>query len=152
LKRAFTIFVLLLISSAFYGQRISKKEASRIVQSAITSLRNNDTASFVALWYIDDSPWPYHDRVYSKKNAVSEFGYLREFMDTALVSYMAVDHIDIDRENSNGLPLRSGQRIVRVWFRYGDYYYKGFGFHLEYINRQWMVRFTPDTSTLLTRS
>lgn len=44
-----------------YGQqKLSKKEATKILEKAWNAVKASDTTEFIKLWYVDKAQWPYH--------------------------------------------------------------------------------------------
>ena len=130
-----------------FGQKISKKEARQILDKTFGYLKTNDTASFVSLWYLDDTPRPYNKKVYMRQNAVEEFIELKSFLDTALAKNLPFDEIDVEKMDS--YEKYKVKYKIKGWFKYDEKqkYYKGYGFLIDYINGKWVFRFTAETST-----
>lgn len=149
MKKIFTIAIICLsLATATFGQKLKKKEATQILQTALTSLKNSDSATFVKLWYFDGTAAPYHQKPFTEKTAMSYFHYLREFVDTALTRNLNIDDIEISKVEADQQALNFGKYNIRGWFKYTDKYFKGFGFFLDYIDDKWVVRYIPDTATL----
>ena len=148
MKRTFTITIILFcFLTTASAQKIKKAEARRILETAIATLKSSDSASFVHLWFIDGKPAPFHNNPFTGKTAMSYFYYLREFVDTALINNLKIYDIEVSRLNAVQQAQNFGKYNIKVWFRYSDKYYKGFGFFVDYINEKWVVRYIPDTST-----
>jgi hypothetical protein len=128
--------------------KLKKKQATQILQTALTSLKNADSVTFVKLWYFDGTAAPYHQNPFTEKSAMSYFHYLREFVDTALTRNLKIDDIEIYKVDADQQALNFGKYNAKAWFKYNDKYFKGFGFFLDYIDDKWVVRYIPDTSTL----
>ena len=150
-KLLIATIALIFVATDVHGQKLRKAEARLIIETAINSLKSGDSTAFVELWHIDNTPAPYHDHPFTEKTAFSYYHYLREFVDTALAQNLEADHIDISKVEAEQRALNFGKYKIKVWFKNTDWYFKGFGFFVEYIDDKWLVRYIPDTSTL-TRS
>lgn len=149
MKKVFsTAIICLSISGVLYGQKLSKKQARQILETAVTCLKTSDTTTFANLWYFDNTPAPFHTKSFTEQTATSYFHYLREFVDTALAQNLLIDDIEISKVAADQQALNFGKYNIKAWFKYNEKYYKGFGFFLDYINDKWVVRYIPDTSTL----
>lgn len=150
MKKVFTTStVLICILTSAYGQKLRNAQAKQILETAISSLKTSDSAAFVRLWHFDGKPAPYHNSPFTEKSAMSYFYYLREFVDTALIKNLKIDAIEITKVGAEQRALNFGRYNVKVWFKYTDTYFKGFGFFVDYIDNKWLVRYIPDTSTLI---
>lgn len=147
-----TTFICLLLVTTSYGQKLNKKQANQILQTALSSLKNSDSATFVKLWHFDGTAAPYHKTPFTEQSAITYFHYLREFVDTALTMNLKIDHIEIYKVDAEQSALNFGKYNAKAWFKYNNSYFKGFGFFLDYIDNKWLVRYIPDTSTLTRQS
>jgi hypothetical protein len=147
MKKIITLTVICLtITLNSFGQKISKKEAQLILDKTLGYLKTNDTASFVNLWYFDETPRPYNKKVYKRQDAVEEFIALKSFLDTALTKSLPFDEIDVEKMDS--YDQYKVKYKIKAWFKYDDSkkYYKGYGFLIDNINGKWVFRFTAETS------
>ena len=147
MKKIFTLTAICLtITLNSFGQKIAKKEAQQILDKTLSYLKTNDTASFVNLWYFDDTPRPYNKKVYKRQDAVEEFIMLKSFLDTALTKNLPFDEIDVEKMDS--YDQYKVKYKIKAWFKYDDNkkYYKGYGFLIDNINGKWVFRFTGETS------
>ena len=148
MKKIITLTAICLtITINSFGQKISKKEAQQILEKSLGYLKTNDTASFVNLWYFDETPRPYNKNIYSRRNAVEEFIMLKSFLDTALTKNLPFDEIDVEKLDS--FDKYKVKYKIKGWFKYDEKksYYKGYGFLIANINGKWVFRFTAETST-----
>jgi len=149
MKKIFlTTSVCLLLLLVAQGQTMHKKDAQQILEHALRYLKTSDTASFINLWLLDDSPYPFHQHPFTVEDVKNDFAHLKVFLDTALAQNYKIDHIEIEKEESKNKNERLGEYLVKAWFKYNEHYYKGFGFYVEYKNERWVVRFSPDTSSM----
>jgi hypothetical protein len=144
-KVFFPAFFALLVATNLSAQRLPKKTAKELMEKCFTSLQTSDTVAFVSLWQPNDSPWPYHERPFTKKELISTFIQMQQFLDTALTENMALYSFDVERADS----VVGTRYTIRVWFKYNPYYYKGYGLHVDYIGDKWVCRFYPDTSYII---
>jgi hypothetical protein len=143
-----TAIALFCILTNVHGQKIRKAQARQILETAINCLKTSDSLSFVKLWYFDCRPAPGHDHPFTERSVMLYFHYLREFVDTALIRNLKIEEIEISKVSQEQRESGFGRYNIKVWFKYTDKYFKGFGFFVDYINNKWVVRDIPDTSTL----
>ncbi|MES2680130.1 MAG: hypothetical protein V4635_09610 [Bacteroidota bacterium] len=149
MKKIFiTSIICLCISTALYGQKLTKKQARQILGKAISSLQSSDSTTFVSLWHFSGTPPACDNHPFTEKTAITYYHYLREFLDTALTHNLKIDNIDIEKTDAEQQALNFGKYNIKAWFKYADKYYKGFGFYMDFIEGKWVVRFSPDTSTM----
>jgi hypothetical protein len=151
MKAVTIILIALVISTTATAQRMTKKVAREIIEKSLTCLKTGDTATFISMWKLDDMKWPYHDRAFQKKDVIANFKFMREFIDTAVIQNLPIDEIEIEPfflTDSVETPI---SHTIRVWFRYNDLYFKGYGLHMQYIDDRWFARFDPDTSIIKRR-
>jgi hypothetical protein len=135
----------LLLAANLSAQHLPKKTAKEMMEKCFASLRTSDTATFVSLWQLNDSPWPYHDRMFTKEDLIPTFIQMKQFLDTALNEDMEMYSFDLERAD----PVVGTRYTIRVWFKYNPHYYKGCGLHVDYIGDKWVCRFYPDTSYMV---
>jgi len=143
-----TTIAIICILTNVHGQKLKKAQAKKIIEISINCLKTSDSSSFVRLWYFDGKPAPYHDNPFTEKSAMLYFHYIKEFIDSALINNLRIDDIEVSKVNSEQRALNFGKYNIKVWFKYNDNYFKGFGFFVDYIDEKWLVRYIPDTSTL----
>ena len=149
MKKIYTTLFCLVLASAAIGQTLRKKEAKQILQGAFTALQNNDSAAFVKLWHFDGKAGPYQKQKFSEQTALSYFHYMQSFLDTALTRKLEIRSIEVERLRGSEKDKGFGKYNVKAWYSYTDTYFKGFGLYLDYIDNKWMVKYVPDTSTLV---
>jgi hypothetical protein len=147
MKKIFTIILSLSLTTTAWGQKLRKKQADHILQTALSSLKNGDSTAFVKLWYFDGTAAPYRQKPFTEQTAMFYFHYLKEFVDTALLCNLKIDELEISKVGAEQRALNFGKYNIKAWFKYNDNYFKGFGFFLDYIDDKWVVRYIPDTST-----
>jgi hypothetical protein len=151
MKTIFTTTIMLIcVLTNASGQKLKKAQARQILETAITTLKTSDSAAFVRLWHIDGKPAPFHDNPFTEKSATTYFYYIREFVDTALTKNLKIDDVEVSKVCAEQQALNFGKYNIKVWFKYTDKYFKGFGFFVDYIDDKWVVRFIPETSTRTT--
>jgi len=133
------------------AQKLSKKEAKQMLDKTLTCLKNNDTTTFINLWYVDNAVWPYHERPFQTEDVKDHFEGLREFLDTALAQDFKIETIEIEKQNKNDTNYCAQYKIM-AGFRYTRFYGKGIAFNVDLINGKWLYRFEPDYSTISSKS
>ena len=143
-------FGLIFAAQISNAQKISKQEASYLLEKAVTCLKNNDTAAFVNLWYLDNSGRPYDNTAFTKKDIIGEFNELKLFLDTAIKNNLTFDYVEIkdEKEISKHKANQFSSNKILAWYLYDAKrkYYKGFGVRSAFINKQWLFRFTMQYS------
>ncbi|MBK5285238.1 MAG: hypothetical protein JJE25_07520 [Bacteroidia bacterium] len=147
-KIIITAIIYILLSPIAHAQAITKKDARHLLEQALTYLKTSDTTSFINLWRLDDAPYPYHQRPYTRADVIGDFNQLKVFLDTALKQNLTIDNIEIEQAMQKDTAKNFGEYKIKAWFRYDEHYYKGFGFYVEYKNNKWVIRFSPDTSVM----
>ncbi len=144
--RLTTLLVLTLMFQLSFGQKISKKESTELLEKTVASLKNNDTAAFASLWYLDNIGRPYDQSLFTRKDIVEEFNELKVFLDTALAKNMKFDYVDV--ENISNWEKYKVKYKIKAWYLYDAKrkYYKGFGVLVGYIDNKWVYRFTFEES------
>jgi hypothetical protein len=137
------------ITSIVSAQDLTKKHANQILEKSIIYLKTSDSVSFIALWKIDDTPRPYHQKPFTEQDALNYFHYLKEFLDTALTHNFNINNIEVRRTSKREQSMKFGKYNIRAWFKYDQNYYKGFGYYLDFSENKWVIRFAPDTSILI---
>lgn len=146
------IIVLALICNAqiSLAQKISKQEANALLEKAVTFLKNNDTAAFVNLWYLDNSVRPYDNTTFTKNDIIAEFNELKLFLDTAIKNNLSFDYIEIrdEKDVSKHKANNVSSNKLLAWYLYDakHKYYKGFGVRSIYMNNRWLFRFNMQYS------
>ena len=102
--------------------KINKKDAKSLLDKAFTCIKNSDTNSFVSMWLLDNSDWPYHKRPFNKRDIKSDFHELKIFLDTAITQNLKFDDVEIEKETTQEM-LQFGQYNIKAWFRYDKHYF-----------------------------
>ena len=144
--RLTTLIITTLMFQLSFGQKVSKKEATALLEKTVASLKNNDTTAFASLWYLDNIGRPYDQSLFTKKDIVKEFNELKVFLDTALVTNMKFDYVDV--ETISKWEKYRVKYKIKAWYLYDTKckYYKGFGVLVDYIDNKWVYRFTFEQS------
>ena len=144
MKKAFIGFAIcFIVNSNLFSQSISKTEASEIFQKTLNSLTSNDTASFIDLWYVDNTaPLFNKNKPYGKPAIIEEFKNLQSFLVVPLVKKMPFERIEITETNG---PLLSKYKI-KAYFKIDDHLQLGYGFLVDYIDNKWFLRWHGETT------
>ncbi len=145
-KSTLLLGICLSLTVITYGQKLSKKEARQILEKAWNCVKTSDTLGFVKLWIIDNKQWPYHAESFDAKQVELNFLGFKEFFDTALAKNMKFDEVECDTVEHIDPHYDFSKYYIKAWFKYNNNYRKGFGFYMDYINKQWLIRFSPDYS------
>ena len=129
-----------------FGQKISKKEATQLLEKTITCFKTGDTTSFVNMWYLDKTGRPYDETVFTRQDAIQEFNELKVFLDSALTKNMTFDYVDVEKFDWVKYKVKYK---IKAWFKYDDKrkYYKGYGVLIDFVDGKWFFRFTFEQST-----
>lgn len=128
-----------------FGQKISKEEAQILLDKAFTALKNSDSTSFLNLWVFDNSTNLADKKPFTAQDAQAEFKKIKVFLDTALMTNMKIDEIEI-----NEMSKELGAKYkIKVYYKYNTQtnYIKAVGYRIDYINKKWVFRFHPEYTT-----
>ncbi len=128
------------------GQKLSKKEAKKILENAWTCIKNSDTSSFIKMWAMDAQQWPYHTVPFDVQQIKINYYDFKSYFDTALAKNMKFDAVECDTVELNDPHRSFAKYYIRAWFKNTPTFKKGFGFYMDYINNKWLIRFSPDYS------
>jgi hypothetical protein len=145
--RLTTLIALTLMFQLSFGQKISKREATELLEKTVASLKANDTTAFASLWYLDSIGRPYDKSLFTRQDIREEFNELKIFLDTALAKNMPFDYVDV--EKISHWEKYKVKYKIKAWYLYDAKrkYYKGFGVLIAYIDNKWVYRFTFEQST-----
>jgi len=152
MKKAIILSIICLSGSIFVsGQAtLSKKESRQILEKAWDAVKASDTAAFVKLWAIDDKQWPFHGgKLFTVKDIKDNFEDFRSYFDTALVKKLKFDEVESDTVEHIDPHYDYAKYYIKAWFKYSPTQRSGFGFYMDYVNKQWLIRFAPDYSNII---
>lgn len=132
------------------AQTLNKDDAARLFEKTFSYLKNNDTASFIKLWKLDNAAWPYHNRPFEDIDVIKHFEAIKIFLDSALIQNLKIESIDVEKQDANDKKYFAPYKIT-AWFRYKKSLVKGIAFYVEFIDGKWKYRFSPDYTTISSR-
>jgi hypothetical protein len=139
--------ICLSLSLVSYGQKLTKKESRKILEKAWNDVKKSDTADFIKLWVIDQTQWPYHGgQRFGEKEIKENFADFRSYFDSALVKNLKLEDVECDTVEHNDPHYSFSKYYIRGMFKYSNTHKRGFGFYMDYVNKQWLIRFSPDYS------
>lgn len=138
------VFICALSLTFTQAQTLSKKEARQILEKAWDCLKTSDTSSFVNLWQ-PQSFASVLEQTYVRQQALDNFSFLNQFLDTALSRNPKISDVEIEEHN---LKDTDTKYWIKAWFKYTENDYTGFGFYIAYKNGKWIVRDKPSTSIM----
>ena len=149
MKKTALVSIFLFVALHISSQTLSKNEADKLLYKTLTYLKTNDTATFIGMWHLDGAKWPYHERAFDKRDVKEDFKELRKFLDTALTENYKIEDIEVEKQDKNDKDYITAYKI-KAWFKYNDddTYTKGMGFNVDYINKKWCYRYSPDYSII----
>jgi hypothetical protein len=139
-----TLTITLFSISNIQAQKLSAHSAGKLFHKTIACLKTNDTITFVGQWFFDNMPWPDNNATFDHRNAGTNFGVLKKFIDSALRNNMSIDKIEIEKENPGNKTTYYAQYKITAWFNYSASLRKGIAFNVDYTNGKWVYRFQPD--------
>jgi hypothetical protein len=129
------------------GQKLSKKQSKEILEKAWKCVRTSDTAGFIKLWILDDKQWPYHNgQKYDVEQIRYNFADFKSYFDTALMKNLNIDEVESDTIEHNDPHHDFATYYIKAWFKYSKNHRRGFGFYMDFVNKEWHIRFSPDYS------
>jgi hypothetical protein len=140
--------ICLSVTFASFGQKLSKKDSRKIVETVWGYVKTNDTASFRKMWAMDGQQWPYHTVPFDVQQIQFNFQDFKSYFDTALAKNMKIDEVECDTVEYNDPHRGFSKYYIKGWFKYSNTYKKGFGFYMDYVNNKWLIRFSPDYSVV----
>ena len=146
MKKVIVLFVICLaFTFNMSGQKISSEQAKVLFEKAFTSLKNSDTTAFINLWSFDNTIPLGNKKAFTKEDAKDVFKELKVFLDTALITQMEIDEIEITGSNKE----LGAKYKIKAYFKYNKEtnYIKAVGFRIDYINKKWVFRFHPEYTT-----
>lgn len=133
-------------------QKLTKKEATKILEAAWNDVKNSDTADFIKLWVLDDMQWPYHGgEKFTVKDVKYNFEDFRSYFDSALIRKLKFSQVEYDTNDHSDPHYDFGKYYIKAWFKYSNTHSRGFGFYMDYVNNQWLIRFAPDYSDVTSK-
>lgn len=134
------------LTAISYGQqKLSKKEATKILERAWDDVKKVDTADFIKLWVIDETQWPYHGgQKFGAKDIKTNFLDFRTYFDSALVKKLKFNDVVCDTLEHSDPHHDFAKYYIKATFKYSNTHTRGFGFFMDYVNGQWLIRFSPD--------
>lgn len=146
---------LILLSGIFIGlstltyaqQKLSKKDGQKILETAISCVKKNDTAGFIKLWALDDKQWPYHGgAMFTRQEILNNFAAFKLFFDEPIAKNLKFESVICDTV-AMGDPHRDFSKYyIRGTYKLSNNTKKGVGFFMDYVGDKWLVRFSPDYS------
>jgi len=118
------------------SQTLTQNEARDFFQKTFHSLRNSDTASFVDLWYLDQTGNPHDNTVFDRQQLVSNFKELQLFLTVPLVKGLPFEEIEITEMPA----IIKAKYKIKAYFKIDDNLSLAYGFLLDYINGKWVFR------------
>ncbi len=138
--------ILMFIAGISTGQKLTKKDSKKILESVWNDVKTNDTASFRKMWAMDGQQWPYHTVPFDVQQIRINFQDFKSYFDTALIKNMKIEDVECDSVTINDPHRGFSKYYIRGWFKYSSTFKKGFGFYMDYLNSKWLIRFSPDYS------
>lgn len=137
--------ICLCLAVASYGQTLTKKESSKILETALADVKKSDTSGFIKLWVMDGSQWPYHGgQKFSVNDIKDNYQDFKAYFDSALVNNLKFAGMQCDTIAHDDPHYEYAKYYIKAWFKYSSTHTRGFGFYMDYVNNQWLVRYSPD--------
>lgn len=146
LKSILILFALCLTLAPANAQKLSKKEATQILNQGWDYAKSNDSIAFLTLYSLNDANSMQHRRPKSIEEVYTYCTMIHAWLDTAITRNLKIKSIEIEEMNLEGT---DAQYWIKAWFQYDKNYNKGFGFYMAYFNDAWYVRDCPSTSLVL---
>jgi hypothetical protein len=140
-KISFQLICLTLTVNVF-GQTISQKEATELLKKSLNCLRTSDTASFVGLWYLDNSSRTPDNAIFDRQQLVQEFRKLQQFLVVPLFRESSFDEIEFEEMPA----VFKAKYKIKAYFKIDKKLTLGYGFLLDYINGKWTFRWHGETT------
>ncbi len=151
MKKISILLIFFWLTWTVNGQTLSKQDAKELFNKTLSCLKKSDSSSFMKLWYIDHSVWPYHERPFDAQDIHANFEVMQQFIDTALKQNFEIASIDIEKQDKKDLKNYLATYKIQAWFKYSKTYQKGIGFNVDFINGKWHYRYSPDYSTITSK-
>ena len=128
------IFVLFFISA--HAQKINETEAQQFLERVWSYLKTSDSVAFINLWPVEDSAWQTMNAP-AGINYMESFHRLKKFLSPAITSNLAIDHVVVGAENTQGTE-------ITAMLKPREHAYLGFTFHVAFVNDKWIPRGKPN--------
>jgi hypothetical protein len=145
-KTIFLLFALCFTIASAKAQKLSKKEATQILNQGWDYAKSHDSIAFSKLYSLNDDNSMQHRRPKSVEEVYTYCKIIHTWLDTAITRNLKIKSIEMEEMNLEGT---DAQYWIKAWFQYDKNYYKGFGFYIAYFNDAWYVRDCPSTSRLI---
>lgn len=143
---------LCLVAAGYAQPKLNKKEATKILKRAWEDVKKSDTADFVKLWVLDNVQWPYHGgQKFDRKDVYANYRDFRSYFDTALIKNLKLEDVGCDTVEHNDPHYEYAKYYIHASFKFSKTHSRGFGFYMDYVNKEWLVRFSPEYSDQTTR-
>lgn len=153
MKKTITLLsICLSLTMVTYGQKLSKKDGTKILERAWNDVKTSDTADFIKLWVIDEKQWPYHaGQKFTAKDVRINFADFKSYFDSAIINKLKFDKVECDTLEHSDPHYEFAKYYIKAWFKYSKTHSRGFGFYMDYVNNQWYIRFSPDYSDVTSK-
>jgi hypothetical protein len=148
MKKAITLSIICYcLSGIVNAQQLNKKESREILERVWNCVKASDSSCFIKNWAVTNDQWPYHGgKPFTINDIKDNFYDFKVYFDSALTKNMKFDEVESDtvaRDDPHGY---FSKYYIRAWFKYSNSYRKGFGFYMDFVNKEWLIRFSPDYS------
>lgn len=119
------------------GQEISPDIAKDLLTKTAKYARTSDSVSFASLWYLDNTPAAYDNKVFTRQQVMEEYHTLKSFIDAADKEKLVFDSIEISKMSR----VFKAKYKIKAWSAVHGQPYKAYGFLVDFIDNRWVIRF-----------
>ena len=136
MKKALLFFTIVLLKSSGFSQKITQTEATDLLKKSFSYLISSDTASFIELYYLDNSSSSHH-QPYSKFDLVRDFEDIQNFLVVPIYKKLPFDRVEITDFSNTSILAKAK---IKAYFKIDDHLQLAYGFLVDYINNKWVLR------------
>jgi hypothetical protein len=142
-KKQLILLALLSVGLKGFSQKLSKKDASILIDKTLTYLKVSDELAFMHLWQLTTSEENKHQVAFSNAEIKEHFKEMKIFLDTAITKNLSPT-ISIEKLNKVEGEEYSATHKLTACFVFDTFITKCLAFYLVNNKANWYYRFSPD--------
>lgn len=90
-------------------------------------------------------------QTFGTKEVKENYWDFKSYFDTALIKKLKFNEVECDTVEHKDPHYDYAKYYIKAWFKYSSTHKSGFGFYMDYVNGQWLVKFSPDYSDITSK-